>query len=159
MLVGVPAETRPNESRVALTPAASALLIKSGHSVVVEKGAGIAAGFPDEAYVASGVAMAASRAAVFEQAEIVAQVRTFGANPDAGASDLDLYTAGHMIVGMSEPMTDQATTTRLAEAGATQFALELIPRITRAQSMDVLSSHHLIIVNSRGILIGLSQIS
>ena len=140
MIVGVPAETHVLETRVALTPSAVASLLKSGHTVVIEKGAGVRAGFTDEAYSDAGARVVVDRAAVFQEARLIAQVRTFGANSEAGAGDLDLVRDAHILVGHAEPMTDKAVTERFAGSGATCYALELIPRITRAQSMDVLSS-------------------
>jgi NAD(P) transhydrogenase subunit alpha len=106
---------------------------------VVEHSAGIEAGFPDNLYESRGARLA-SRSDVFAQADAIVQVRVLGANPEAGRSDLPLIRRGQILIGMGEPLTALREDTDLAEAGASSFALELIPRITRAQSMDVLSS-------------------
>jgi NAD(P) transhydrogenase subunit alpha len=140
MIVGVPTETFPGERRVALTPAVLSPLSKKGIEVVVQQDAGREAGYLDREYTDKGATIVESRAAVFENAELIAQVRAFGANPEAGAADLELMRAGQVIVGTCEPLTSLAETRALAEKGVTLLSLELMPRITRAQSMDVLSS-------------------
>jgi NAD(P) transhydrogenase subunit alpha len=134
----VPRETFPGERRVALVPRACEPLGKLSASVVVEQSAGVEAGFPDDQYVARG-ARIGSRAEVF-QADIVVQVRALGANPEAGRADLPLLRQGQTLIGCGEPLTALEQNSALAGAGVSFFALELVPRITRAQSMDVLSS-------------------
>jgi NAD(P) transhydrogenase subunit alpha len=123
---------------VALIPRACDVLGKLGASVVVEQSAGVEAGFPDEQYALRG-ARSASRRDVF-QCEVILQVRSLGANPDAGRADLPLLRAGQTVIGFGEPLTALDQDSELARAGVTFFAMELMPRITRAQSMDVLSS-------------------
>jgi NAD(P) transhydrogenase subunit alpha len=137
--VGVPRETFPGERRVALTPRQCEQLRKSGLEVVIENEAGTAAGFPDDLYVARG-ARFADRETVFQQADVIAQVRCLGANPDAGRSDLPLIRPRQVLVGFNEPLTALKEDQDLAATGASVFALELMPRITRAQTMDALSS-------------------
>src|SRR5262245_53185716 len=129
MQIGVPAERFPGERRVALVPASIAALKKAGFDVLIESGAGAEAGFPDAAYQDKG-ARIASRADVFAS-EVVLQVR---------AGDFASMRAGQVIVGMADPLGSPDTVRAIAERSVTAFALELIPRITRAQSMDVLSS-------------------
>jgi NAD(P) transhydrogenase subunit alpha len=107
--------------------------------VVLEEGAGAGAGFPDSAYVERGAQLVV-RADLFARADIVLQVRTLGANPQAGRADLDHVRDGQIFIGAAEPLGDMAPLKDLAERGATLFAMELMPRITRAQSMDILSS-------------------
>jgi NAD(P) transhydrogenase subunit alpha len=136
--IGVPRETFPGERRVALVPRACEPLGKLSASVVVEQSAGVEAGFPDDQYVARG-ARIGSRAEVF-QADIVVQVRALGANPEAGRADLPLLRQGQTLIGCGEPLTALEQNSALAGSGVSFFALELVPRITRAQSMDVLSS-------------------
>ena len=140
MRVGVPKETYPGERRVALVPATVPSLAKAGLDVVVESGAGQAAGFPDAAYRDKGAQIVQSRAEVFQSAQVIVQVRTAGANPEAGSADVSLLQAGQILIGLAEPLTAHHLTTDVAARGATLLALELMPRITRAQSMDVLSS-------------------
>ncbi len=139
VVIGVVRETLPGERRVALTPRVAEGLSKSGARIMVERGAGETAGYPDADYQARGIALD-TREAVLAEAEIVAQVRTFGANPEAGRSDLASFRRGQILLGLAEPFTARAEIGELAGRGVTLFALELVPRITRAQSMDVLSS-------------------
>jgi NAD(P) transhydrogenase subunit alpha len=140
MLVGVVAETAPGERRVAMAPGAVAVLNKTGVEFVMEAGAGLRAGFPDSEYVEKGVRIAAGRAEVFRSAEVVLQVRGLGANPETGAADLALFERGQTVIGFGEPLTSPAAARQLAAAGVNFLAMELMPRITRAQSMDALSS-------------------
>src|SRR5262245_34730925 len=139
VFVGVPRESFPGERRVALAPRSCEALQKVGIRVVVEKDAGLESGFLDEQYTAKGATIA-SRPEVFEQAQVIAQVRTLGANPDAGRADIPLLRAGQTTIGFGEPLTAPAECSAMAEAGVSLLAMELIPRITRAQSMDALSS-------------------
>ena len=108
-------------------------------TVLVEPSAGVESGYPDEQYTERGAKLA-SRAEIFAQADIILQFRSLGANPQAGRADLPLLRPGQILIGMGEPLTAQKEVSELAAAGVSFFALELIPRITRAQSMDVLSS-------------------
>ena len=140
MVVGIPAETFPGERRVATVPAVVPALMKAGLDVLLEPGAGAAAGFPDADYVDKGAALATDRAHLCATGDVVLQVRALGANPDAGRADLDLLRPGQVVIGLSEPLGAPAAARELAARGATAFSMELIPRITRAQSMDALSS-------------------
>ena len=139
MRVGVPKETFPGERRVALVPAALANILRAGAEVMVERGAGEESGFPDDEYEEKGAKLV-DRAGVFDQCDVIVQVRSFGANQDAGANDLERLGAQHHVIGSADPLGEAEAQKRLADTGATSFALELMPRITRAQSMDVLSS-------------------
>jgi NAD(P) transhydrogenase subunit alpha len=138
MLVGVPTETFPGERRVALVPAHLAALRKAGMEVVVQAGAGVAAGFPDAQYAEQG-ARVGPRTDAFA-AEIVVQVRSLGANVLAGRADLDLLRSDQVVIGLTDPLAEPQAAREVAARGCTSFSMELIPRITRAQSMDVLSS-------------------
>lgn len=140
MIVGVPCETFPDEARVALTPEVLPSLKKRGVEVLIERGAGVRAGFADSAYQEKGAQIAADRAEVFSKAEVIFQVRSLGANPQAGAADLALMKKGQLVLGMSDPLGEPELARKLADTGVTAFSMELIPRITRGQSMDVLSS-------------------
>ncbi|MDP6606872.1 MAG: Re/Si-specific NAD(P)(+) transhydrogenase subunit alpha [Dehalococcoidia bacterium] len=140
MIVGIPKETFPGERRVAIIPSVVPALTKAGLDVLIEPTAGDDAGYPDAAFTEKGARLATDRRQVFADADIVLQVRTLGANPEAGAADLELLRQGQAVIGLSEPLTALDQAKRLAERGVTAFSLELIPRITRAQSMDVLSS-------------------
>jgi NAD(P) transhydrogenase subunit alpha len=140
MIIAVAKETYPNERRVALVPASVPALVKSGNRVRIETGAGIAAGFIDDAFRQSGAEIVTDRRELFQSADVLLQVRGLGANPSAGDRDLDLIRDGLVIVAPFDPLGNPTAVQRAAERGATLFAMELIPRITRAQSMDVLSS-------------------
>ncbi len=139
MKIGVLQETYPRERRVALIPALVANYTKLGFEVVVQSGAGRGAFHTDEAYQNAGATVLPTREAVLEQADIVLAVRTAGANPNFEA-DLPYIRAGQIWIGFMEPLFRPQGVAMLAERGATAFAMELIPRITRAQSMDALSS-------------------
>jgi H+-translocating NAD(P) transhydrogenase subunit alpha len=138
MTIGVPRETFPGERRVALVPRTCEVLGKLGASVVVEQSAGAEAGFPDDQYVTRG-ARVGSRADAF-QADIVAQVRSLGANPVEGRADLPMFRPNQILIGFGEPLTAAQEDADLARTGVSFFSMELMPRITRAQSMDALSS-------------------
>ena len=138
MKVSVLKETFPGERRVALVPAAIAPLVKSGLEIVVEAGAGAAAGFPDDAYRAAGAAIV-SRDEAFA-ADCVLAVRTGGACGAGWCADRDRLRSGVVLIGMCDPLSSADACREAADRGATLFSLELVPRITRAQSMDVLSS-------------------
>ena len=139
VMVGVPKETYPGEHRVALTPKSCEVLRKAGVEVMIESGAGLAAGYLDQQYLDRG-ATVGPRSDTLAQASIVAQVRALGANPDLGRADLPLLHAGQTIIGFGEPLTAFAENKALADHGLNFLAMELVPRITRAQSMDALSS-------------------
>jgi NAD(P) transhydrogenase subunit alpha len=138
MKLGVPTETFPGERRVAIVPAVLPTLKKLGLDVIVERGAGESAGFPDASYVEAH-ATVGSRTEVF-LADIIAQVRAPGANPSGGAADTAMLRNGQLVIGFADPLTAGEAAQRVAERGALLCAMELVPRITRAQSMDALSS-------------------
>jgi NAD(P) transhydrogenase subunit alpha len=154
--LGTPRETFPQERRVALIPRQCEVLKKAGLEVIIEQSAGVAAGFPDEMYVARG-ARIGSREDVFREADVIAQVRCLGANPEIGRSDIPLMRPGQTLIGFGEPLTALRECSDLAAAGVSLLALELIPRITRAQSMDALSSMATI-AGYRAVLLGASQL-
>jgi NAD(P) transhydrogenase subunit alpha len=137
--VGFVSESSPGERRVAMVPGAIGVLNKSGVELLMEPGAGARAGFPDSEYAEKGVRLAA-REEVLGTADVVLQVRSPGANPETGAGDLALFRRGQVVIGFGEPLTALGTARDLARDGVTFLAMELMPRITRAQSMDALSS-------------------
>ncbi|MHC4877356.1 MAG: Re/Si-specific NAD(P)(+) transhydrogenase subunit alpha [Planctomycetota bacterium] len=139
-IVGVPRESFPGERRVALVPANVAGLKKAGFEVLIERAAGVRAGYRDEEYTEAGAELADSRDVIFERADIVLQVRAAGANRHTGAEDLDKLRSGQSLIAMCDPLAQASHMQHIAGRGVTTFALELVPRITRAQSMDVLSS-------------------
>ncbi len=140
MKVAVVRETFPGERRVALVPAVVPSLTKAGWQVLLEAGAGEAAGFSDAAYQEKSVEVVADRKTAFEQADVILQVRTLGTNAEAGRADLDLLREKQVVIGCCDPLGNPQAIQEIADRKATLFAMEMIPRITRAQSMDVLSS-------------------
>jgi NAD(P) transhydrogenase subunit alpha len=140
MIVGVPRESFPGERRVALVPAAIPNLTKAGLEVVVEAGAGAAAGYPDADYIAKGAKIVADRAEVFRAADVVVQVLCYGSNDKTGKADVPLFRRDQVLIGFLRPLGSLETIQEIAAKGVTSFSVELMPRTTRAQSMDVLSS-------------------
>ncbi len=140
MIVGVPRETFPGERRVALVPGAIPNLTKAGLQVVVEARAGAEAGYPDADYVSKGAKIVPDRAEVFRAADIIVQVLCYGSNDKTGKADVPLYRNGQTLVGFLRPLGSIETIREIASKGVTSFSVELMPRTTRAQSMDALSS-------------------
>jgi NAD(P) transhydrogenase subunit alpha len=139
MRIGVPQETFPGETRVAVVPASIAPLKKAGAAVAIERGAGEAAGFLDQAFSTQGADLV-DRDELFRTSDVILQVRTPAANPAAGRADLARLRRDQVVIGFAEPLSSPEETRAVAERGVTLFSMELMPRITRAQSMDVLSS-------------------
>ena len=139
-VVGVVKETFPGERRVAIVPSIVPLLTKAGFQVLCQRGAGEPSGYEDEAYAERGAELVDGRNDVLSKCQILCQVRSLGANPDEGRADLEQLGSGRIVFGLFEPLTARESMNSVASAGITQFAMEMIPRITRAQSMDVLSS-------------------
>jgi NAD(P) transhydrogenase subunit alpha len=140
MIVGVPRESFPGERRVALVPATIPNLTKAGLELVVEAGAGAAAGYPDADYAAKGAKIVADRAEVFRAADVVVQVLCYGSNDKTGKADVPLFRRDQVLIGFLRPLGSLETIQEIAAKGVTSFSVELMPRTTRAQSMDVLSS-------------------
>jgi NAD(P) transhydrogenase subunit alpha len=140
-----------------LIPQNVAALVKLGREVLIENGAGAAAGHADAAYQEAG-ATVVSRADIFEKSDIVVQVQTPGLNQDTGAEDFASLKAGQVLVGQMDPLANPEFARQLAEKKVTGVAMELIPRITRAQAMDVLSSNAMI-AGYKAVLIGASELA
>jgi len=140
MIVGVPRESFPDERRVALVPLVVPNLTKAGFEVVIEAGAGSSAGYPDGEYAAKGAKIVTSRADVFRAADIVVQVLCYGSNDKTGKADVPLYRKGQVLIGFLRPLGSIETIREIASSGVTALSVELMPRSTRAQSMDALSS-------------------
>jgi H+-translocating NAD(P) transhydrogenase subunit alpha len=131
MNVGVPRETEPGERRVALVPDAVARLVAGGFDVLVERGAGESAFFGDKVYTDAGARVVES---VYPEGEVIAKVQK------PSTQEIASLRQGTVLIGFLQPLTDEETIKRLGDRGVTAFAMESIPRITRAQSMDALSS-------------------
>ena len=140
MIVGVPREIYPKERRVGLVPAVIPNLKKAGMDVYIEAGAGLQAGYPDKDYEEKGAKIVSGRAELFRAADIIVQFLVYGANDKTGNADLSLFHKGQALVGFMRPLGSAKTMEEIAACGVTSFAVELMPRTTRAQSMDALSS-------------------
>ena len=140
MIVGVPRESFPGERRVALVPGTVPNLTKAGLEVVMEAGAGAGAGYPDADYTAKGAKIVSGRAEVFRLADVIAQVLCYGSNDKTGKADVPLYRPRQVLIGFLRPLGSIETIQEIASKGVTSFSVELMPRTTRAQSMDALSS-------------------
>ena len=140
MIIGVPKEIYPGERRVALVPAVLPSLTKAGFEVHVQAGAGIEAGYPDSQYSAKGAKIVTDRQAVFSAADIIVQVLCYGSNDITGKEDVPLFHRDQMLIGFLRPFGEREVVQEIAQAGVTSFSVELMPRTTRAQSMDALSS-------------------
>ena len=140
MIVGVVKESFPGERRVALIPAAIPNLTKAGIEVLIQAGAGWEAGYPDSAYTEKGAKIAPDRATVFGSAEVITQVLCYGSNDKTGKADIPLLRRGQVLIGFLRPLGSKEIVQEIAATGVTSFAVELMPRTTRAQAMDALSS-------------------
>jgi len=140
MRIGVPKESYPGEHRVALVPLAIPALSKAGFEVLLEQGAGAEAGYPDALYAEKGTKILPDRAAVFAEADLIVQVLCYGSNDVTGKADLPLMRRGQGLIGFLRPLGSLEVIEEIAQTGVTSFSVELMPRTTRAQSMDALSS-------------------
>jgi NAD(P) transhydrogenase subunit alpha len=139
MLIGVPREIASGERRVALVPEVVSQLTRAGHRVVVERGAGIRAGFTDESYRAAGCDLADSAEEIYSTAQMILKVQRPG-RAEVGEAELDQMMEGSILIGLLQPSGDPALFQQLAERQITACTMELVPRTTRAQMMDALSS-------------------
>ena len=140
MIIAVPKETFPGEKRVALIPANLSFLQKAGFEVQIEKEAGVAAGYPDRAYGEKGAKIISDRKTLLESGDIILQVRGLGSNQEVGKSDLSSFQKGKNLIAFLDPLSEPQKAKELADTGITAFSMEMMPRITRAQTMDALSS-------------------
>ncbi len=140
MIIGVPLELKSGERRVAFTPTNVSVLVKKGVEVLVQSRAGQESSFLDADYEQAGARIVASREEIFARSNIVLQVQSFGANGENSDGDLELLREGQVIAGMMDPLASPEVARTLAARKVTAIAMELVPRISRAQSMDVLSS-------------------
>jgi H+-translocating NAD(P) transhydrogenase subunit alpha len=140
VIVGVPKESFPGERRVALVPAVVPNLRKAGLDVIVETGAGNGAGYPDAWYAEKGATIVPDRATVFGKADIITQVLSYGSNDRTGKADLPLMRRDQILIGFLRPLGSREVIQAIADKGVTAFSVEMMPRTTRAQSMDALSS-------------------
>jgi NAD(P) transhydrogenase subunit alpha len=140
VIIGIPSEIKTGEQRVAMSPANVQSLTDKSVKVLLQANAGSAAGYPDAEYTAAGATITANRAEIFASADIILQVQSFGSNNENSDADLASLRKGQLVIGMMDPLASPQAAQAVAEKGASAIALELVPRISRAQSMDVLSS-------------------
>jgi NAD(P) transhydrogenase subunit alpha len=140
MLIGIPKEVLADECRVALLPERVGYLVKKGHELLVESGAGLAAFADDAAYTQAGAKIVPNARELYTQSDLVLKVRAPGVNPADGIDELSLLREGSALIALLEPLTSPLRMKELAARQVASFSLESMPRITRAQSMDVLSS-------------------
>ncbi len=140
MRVAIPREIAPGENRVALVPETVPRLLQAGLEVAVEKAAGLAAAYRDEEYVAAGAAIVPDAATLYASADVVLKVQKPRRNESVGRDEVELIKAGAVLVSFLQPLQDPELVRRIAERPLTAFSMDLIPRISRAQKMDALSS-------------------
>jgi H+-translocating NAD(P) transhydrogenase subunit alpha len=140
MIIAVLKETCPGETRVAMVPGLVPAFIKAGHQIGIESQAGAAAGYPDAQYQEQGASIATDRSGLIQRADAVFMVRGPGCGQSTVCENLDIFPKGQLLIGFFNPLMALDTVHRLAEGGLIVFAMELVPRISRAQSMDALSS-------------------
>ncbi len=157
MIVGVPKELYPGEKRVAMVPDLVPMLKKRGIDVIVEQGAGFGAGHLDKVYEEKGATVTASRDEIFQKSDIIVQVRSYGGDEDASKEDLARMKAGQLVCGQSDSLGNAEKAKEYADKKVNLFSMELVPRITRAQSMDVLSSQANI-AGYKAVLLGAAEL-
>jgi len=140
MLIGVPREIASGERRVALVPEVVPQLTRAGHRVMIERDAGLRAGLPDDAYRTAGCDVVDGPSDIYAGADMILKVQRPGREESSGQAELDLMKSGTVLIGLLQPSGDPALFQQLAERGIVACSMELVPRTTRAQMMDALSS-------------------
>src|SRR6202163_632155 len=140
MLIGVPREIASGERRVAIVPEVVPSLIRAGHRVVVERGAGQRAGFTDEAYKAVGADVVDTPEQIYSTVQMILKVQRPARAESSGEAELDMLVKGTVLIGLLQPSGDPALFQQLADLEIIACSMELVPRTTRAQMMDALSS-------------------
>src|SRR6476619_5150784 len=140
MLIGVPREIATGERRVALVPEVVSQLTRAGHRVLIEHDAGLRAGFTDDSYGDAGAEIVDSANEVYGAAQMILKVQRPGRDESSGEAELDMLRDGTVLIGLLQPSADPALYQQLAERNVTALTMELVPRTTRAQMMDALSS-------------------
>jgi len=140
MLIGIPKEIHDGEKRVATTPEAAEKLRSLGYDVAIEKGAGEAANFSDDAYREAGVQIVETAREIWERSDIILKVRAPETHPEMCIDESELLHANKILISFIQPAINEELMSRLAAAGGTVMAMDSVPRISRAQKMDALSS-------------------
>ena len=140
MIIGITRELVAGENRVSLCPDNVQSLVDKGLELWVEQNAGAQAGFSDDDYISVGAKVVPDRDELFAKSDVILQVQSFGSNTENADDDLKRLKAKQLVIGMMDPLAQPQAAQQVADTGATAIALEMVPRISRAQSMDVLSS-------------------
>ena len=140
MIIGITRELVAGENRVSLCPDNVQSLVDKGLELWVEQNAGAQAGFSDDDYISVGAKVVSDRDELFAKSDVILQVQSFGSNTENADDDLKRLKAKQLVIGMMDPLAQPQAAQQVASTGATAIALEMVPRISRAQSMDVLSS-------------------
>jgi NAD(P) transhydrogenase subunit alpha len=140
VIIGITRELVAGENRVSLCPDNVQSLVEKGLELWVEQNAGAQAGFSDEDYTSVGAQVVSSRDELFAKSDVILQVQSFGSNTENADDDLKRLKSKQLVIGMMDPLAQPQAAQQVADTGATAIALEMVPRISRAQSMDVLSS-------------------
>ncbi|MDA9007688.1 Re/Si-specific NAD(P)(+) transhydrogenase subunit alpha [Porticoccaceae bacterium] len=140
MIIGITRELVAGENRVSLCPDNVQSLVDKGLELWVEQNAGAQAGFSDDDYISVGAKVVSDRDELFAKSDVILQVQSFGSNTENADDDLKRLKAKQLVIGMMDPLAQPQAAQQVAGTGATAIALEMVPRISRAQSMDVLSS-------------------
>ena len=140
MIIGITRELVAGENRVSLCPDNVQSLVDKGLELWVEQNAGAQAGFSDDDYTSVGAKVVSDRDELFAKSDVILQVQSFGSNTENADDDLKRLKAKQLVIGMMDPLAQPQAAQQVAGTGATAIALEMVPRISRAQSMDVLSS-------------------
>ena len=140
MIIGITRELVAGENRVSLCPDNVQSLVDKGLELWVEQNAGAQAGFSDDDYISVGAKVVSDRDELFAKSDVILQVQSFGSNTENADDDLKRLKAKQLVIGMMDPLAQPQAAQQVADTGATAIALEMVPRISRAQSMDVLSS-------------------
>jgi NAD(P) transhydrogenase subunit alpha len=140
VIIGITRELVAGENRVSLCPDNIQSLVVKGLEFLIEQNAGAQAGFSDEDYISVGAKVVSDRDELFAKSDVILQVQSFGSNTENADDDLKRLKAKQLVIGMMDPLAQPQAALQVASTGATAIALEMVPRISRAQSMDVLSS-------------------
>ena len=140
MIIGITRELVAGENRVSLCPDNVQSLVEKGLELLIEQNAGAQAGFSDDDYISVGAKVVSDRDELFTKSDVILQVQSFGSNTENADDDLKRLKTKQLVIGMMDPLAQPQAAQQVASTGATAIALEMVPRISRAQSMDVLSS-------------------
>jgi NAD(P) transhydrogenase subunit alpha len=140
VIIGITRELVAGENRVSLCPDNVQSLVEKGLELLIEQNAGAQAGFSDDDYISVGAKVVSDRDELFTKSDVILQVQSFGSNTENADDDLKRLKAKQLVIGMMDPLAQPQAAQQVASTGATAIALEMVPRISRAQSMDVLSS-------------------